>query len=126
VIPSDVVQGLLQEAMREALTEYGIFKETVTFLVHDATTRLERLIDELEATEDPAQSPHRLAHNPDRLRQLRIRAGLTQAQLAQGAGLAKSTVSRAERGLVSTEPKTLQVLAQALGHPVDQLMADKP
>jgi DNA-binding XRE family transcriptional regulator len=126
MIPSDVVQGLLQEAMREALTEYGIFKETVAFLVHDATTRLERLIDELEAPDDPAQRLQQLAQNPDRLRELRIRAHLTQAQLARRAGLAQSTVSRAERGMVLTDPKTLHVLAKALGYAVDHLMADQP
>src|SRR5262245_53048229 len=58
--------------------------------------------------------------NPDasfgaRLRQLRLRAGLSQAALASRAGLATAAVAALERGVRrSPHAQTLGVLAEAL------------
>jgi transcriptional regulator with XRE-family HTH domain len=48
------------------------------------------------------------------LRQLRERAVLTQAQLAQAAGLSRHTVQRLEAGAPAVYPTTIQKLAKAL------------
>jgi transcriptional regulator with XRE-family HTH domain len=50
-----------------------------------------------------------------RLRELRSRAGLTQAELSRKAGLAQPSVSRLERGLKKPGLATAQALAAALG-----------
>ncbi len=52
-----------------------------------------------------------------RLRELRLRAGLTQQAIAQAAGLSVSTVGRLEQGGNPT-PETVTALARALGVPV--------
>lgn len=70
-----------------------------------------------------SQTAKLLIHDPDELLRRRVLARLTQAQLAEKAGLVKSTVSRAERGLASMEPDTLHLLAEALGCPVEALLA---
>jgi DNA-binding XRE family transcriptional regulator len=49
-----------------------------------------------------------------RLRELRIRAALTQADLADRAGLARTTVVRLEQGDPNSTPTTLRKLARAL------------
>ena len=52
----------------------------------------------------------------NRLEELRRKAGLTQAQLAEKSGLATSTISRLEVvGLNDAKIKTLLVLADAIG-----------
>jgi transcriptional regulator with XRE-family HTH domain len=50
-----------------------------------------------------------------RLRELRSRAGLTQAELSRKAGLTQPTVSRLERSLKKPALATAQALAAALG-----------
>jgi transcriptional regulator with XRE-family HTH domain len=52
----------------------------------------------------------------NKLKAARLRARLTQAQLAAAAGLDQSAVSQIERGII-TEPRTatLKALAAALG-----------
>jgi len=49
-----------------------------------------------------------------RLRELRVRAGLTQAQLAERAGLSLAAVKHYEQGLREPTWPTLQALADAL------------
>jgi transcriptional regulator with XRE-family HTH domain len=49
------------------------------------------------------------------LREARLRAGLTQAELAQVAGTARSQVSRYERGDVLPSLETLRRLIHACG-----------
>lgn len=56
-----------------------------------------------------------------RLRQLRIEAGLTQAQLADRAGVADATLSRIERNRLNPSLKLAGELARALGAKVDAL-----
>jgi transcriptional regulator with XRE-family HTH domain len=51
----------------------------------------------------------------DRLRELREKAGLTQAQLAVKSGLHLSAVTRFEQGLREPSLATAQSLAAALG-----------
>jgi transcriptional regulator with XRE-family HTH domain len=58
-----------------------------------------------------------------RLRQLREKAGLTQARLAERAGLHLSAVTRFEQGLRSPSLVTAGSLAAALGVRVDDLLA---
>ena len=51
----------------------------------------------------------------DLLREARLRAGLTQAELAERAGTARSQVSRYERGDVLPNLETLRRLIRACG-----------
>jgi transcriptional regulator with XRE-family HTH domain len=50
----------------------------------------------------------------DRLKNLRILNALTQAELADRAGLTTAAVARIERGEVEPRPTTLRKLAKAL------------
>jgi transcriptional regulator with XRE-family HTH domain len=50
-----------------------------------------------------------------RLRDLRLRAALTQAELADRAGLARTTIVRLEAGAPTARPPTLRLLQRALG-----------
>lgn len=53
-----------------------------------------------------------------RLRRLRIEAALTQAELAEQAGIAVNTVARLERGEAEPHMSTARKLAGTLGvHP---------
>jgi transcriptional regulator with XRE-family HTH domain len=63
--------------------------------------------------------------NGKRLLQLRTRAGLTQVQLANKAGLNVMVASRIEREVVADPPEsTLRKLAEALNVTVDDLLAE--
>jgi transcriptional regulator with XRE-family HTH domain len=64
-----------------------------------------------------------------RLRELRIRAGLTQVELADKARVARTTVIRLERGNPEGRPTTLRQLARALSTPghrvtIDEMIGD--
>jgi len=50
----------------------------------------------------------------ERLQELRIRAALTQAELAERAGLSRTTIVRLEQGDPNVLPSTLRKLARAL------------
>src|SRR3954462_1781898 len=50
------------------------------------------------------------------LRQARLRAGLSQRQLAERAGTAQSVIARVERGLTSPTWDTLERLLAAAGY----------
>src|ERR1700736_3118092 len=50
-----------------------------------------------------------------RLKELREGAGLTQQQLAEGAGIHKLTVAKLEQGIREPSWATVQTLANALG-----------
>ncbi|QNP75556.1 helix-turn-helix transcriptional regulator [Streptomyces roseirectus] len=62
-----------------------------------------------------------VAHN---IRLLRERRGLSLAELARQAGLAKQTLSRLEQGTGNPTVDTLFAIAAALGVPVTRLVAD--
>ena len=49
-----------------------------------------------------------------RLRELRVRAAMTQAELAERAGVARTTIIRLEAGDPNVLPPTLRKLARAL------------
>ena len=51
----------------------------------------------------------------NKLKAARLRAHMTQAQLAAAAGLDQSAVSQIERGITGPSLGTLKALAQALG-----------
>lgn len=57
-----------------------------------------------------------------RLKELRIRAGMTQVELADKAGLTQSTVSKIELGRGDGDAATLRALASA--HPRGRLAVD--
>ena len=60
-----------------------------------------------------------------KLRLRRIRAGLTQPQLARLAELHPSHISLMERGDRGTSPRTLNILARVLGCDITDLMPDE-
>jgi len=59
-----------------------------------------------------------------RLRDLRIRAGLTQTELADRARVSRSTVIRLEAGDPNVRPTTLRRLARALHRKTEDLIGD--
>ncbi|GAA2327369.1 helix-turn-helix transcriptional regulator [Dactylosporangium salmoneum] len=61
---------------------------------------------------DKARSP--LDHDPQRLRQRRVAAGLTQAKLAAAAEISASHLSEIEGGTRNPSPAVLVRLAEAL------------
>jgi len=56
-----------------------------------------------------------------RLRELRVAAGLTQAELAEKAGISVNFISLVERGLKSPTLSTMERLAAALKVPIIEL-----
>ena len=60
-----------------------------------------------------------------KLRLKRIRAGLTQPQLAKIAQLHPSHISLMERGGRGASPRTLNTLADVLGCDITELMPDE-
>ncbi len=63
-----------------------------------------------------------VAHN---IRLLRERRGLSLAELARRAGLAKQTLSRLEQGSGNPTVDTLFAIAEALRVPVTRLVAER-
>jgi transcriptional regulator with XRE-family HTH domain len=60
-----------------------------------------------------------------RLRELRIQAALSQADLAKRARVARTTIIRLEQGDANVNPSTLRKLARALKvRPVDLMYDD--
>jgi transcriptional regulator with XRE-family HTH domain len=58
------------------------------------------------------------------LRELRLRSALSQADLADRAGLARTTVVRLEKGDPNSTPTTLRKLARALRVKPAELLED--
>lgn len=61
-----------------------------------------------------------------RLRALRVEQGLTQQQLANRAGIARSSIIDLERGKPTLELRTLVAALNALQHDVDLVPASRP
>jgi len=59
----------------------------------------------------------------DAIRQLRRIAGVTQEELATGAGIGRVTLLRIEKGEQSPRYETLAAFSQALRHPISELLA---
>lgn len=57
----------------------------------------------------------------NRMRELRMKLGLTQCELAAMAGISRVTVNRVERGTHIPDGKTILRIAKALGHPASQV-----
>ena len=66
--------------------------------------------------------PATLVHVGENLRRLRTLTALTQAQLAERAGLTESAVARAERDQTEPHMTTVRKLADALGVPPRELI----
>ena len=58
----------------------------------------------------------------DRVRQMRMDAGMTQGQLATAAGIGRITLVRLEKGEQSPRYETLVSLSRALGLPLAELL----
>ena len=63
---------------------------------------------------------------PDKLKQLRKDAGLSQAKLGKRLGVTRNAVSQWEAGATEPSTKHLRKLAAALGAPLDQLISALP
>jgi transcriptional regulator with XRE-family HTH domain len=64
--------------------------------------------------------------NPDALRRLRARRGLTQQQLADAAGAHRVTITNLETGGMQPGIDLLEALAQALRVKVTDLLTTQP
>lgn len=60
-----------------------------------------------------------------KIKELRLRAGLTQAQLAKKMNVDQSCVSLWESGKTSPAKKLLRKLAKVLGVPLDELLKEE-
>lgn len=58
------------------------------------------------------------------MKQARVRAGLTQADLARRAGTTQSTIARLEAGKVSPRLETLDRLIEACGFALDVTISE--
>ena len=67
----------------------------------------------------------RMAPLQEVLRRKRRRAGLTQEELADKAGVATTTVSRIEEGVTQPRIPTIRKIAQALGLQVRDLLEEE-
>jgi DNA-binding XRE family transcriptional regulator len=103
-------QKAIRAAMEEILAQT---KAGAARLVHKGT--------EVVADDVPSDVKKWAHHFGGKIRVLRERAGLTQAQLAEKAGLQQSHVSRLECAEYSPTHKTLTKIAAALGVTVRDL-----
>ena len=56
----------------------------------------------------------KLGVRTDKLTELRIKRGLSQTELARGAGITNGYVSQIERGLYAPSPKVAKLIAEVL------------
>jgi len=77
------------------------------------------------ASTTPAAASDRRARLGERLRQLRRERGLTLQDVASRAGLAVSTVSKVERGLMAPTYDRFTQLAEGLGVDVAELFSEQ-
>ena len=85
----------------------------------DLTAYREAMAAGGEAT--PIELTERIVAGENAVRVWREFRGLTQAQLAEQAGIAQSDVSRIERGVHGARVKTMRAIAAALGTGLDDL-----
>jgi DNA-binding XRE family transcriptional regulator len=62
---------------------------------------------------------------PNRLREMRQKAGLAQDDLAQKVGVRALTISRIERGLYQPRLETAQALARELKTSIEKLFPEQ-
>ena len=60
----------------------------------------------------------------EKLKRLRLREGMTQAELARRAGLTRRTLSHIERNVTEPHMSTRLMLSEALGVPPGELAED--
>jgi transcriptional regulator with XRE-family HTH domain len=70
-------------------------------------------------------SDSRTIIDPDELWRRRVEAELSQAELAERAGVGQSHISKIERGHRGADPKTAGAIARALGCKIADLMPKK-
>lgn len=58
----------------------------------------------------------------ERIREIRVRKGMTQKQVAEGCGMADSAIRKYESGSISPKYDTMERIATALDVPVTALM----
>lgn len=63
-----------------------------------------------------------MKNRPRPLQSIRRAQGFTQARLAKLCGISAATLSNIEAGIAQPSPSVLDRLAQALGHPPDELL----
>lgn len=78
-----------------------------------------------QSAESPGESPSRRVRMGERLRKLRLDLGLTLAEVAERSGLAVSTVSKVERGLMAPTYDRFSQLADALGVDLGELFTER-
>lgn len=61
-----------------------------------------------------------------RLRQLRVRRGMTQAKLAEAVDVSEDLIGMIERGITAPSFETLEALARALDVPMPRLFDFSP
>lgn len=66
---------------------------------------------------NPERAPLRLHHEPEAVRWARDKAGLTQTQLAERAGIARTLLVEIEAGTRNLTPANLLKVAEALNCP---------
>lgn len=64
--------------------------------------------------------------NPEALRAIRERSGLTESELARLSGVSQPHLSNLERGRRGARPPTIKALADALQVPLTALLGPKP
>ena len=72
-------------------------------------------------SDEPVSDDLRIAFGKN-LREARIRAGLTQAQVAERTGLTQQYVSQIEAGRQNLTPATMTALARVTGHDLRVLL----
>lgn len=71
----------------------------------------------MSSTDRASRAPIRLYHEPTAVKWAREKAGLTQTQLAERAGLSRTLVVEIEAGTRNCTPANLIKLAEALNCP---------
>ena len=79
----------------------------------------------VKAVTNPARQMVRYERPPNRIRELRTKAGLTQQQLADRSGINRVTIAKLEKQQYQVSGNTVRLLSQALGVEEDVLSGAK-
>lgn len=123
-----VDRPLIAEDSGEAITELEVLADGSGLRVHlDGNRRFTVPVEVLRTRAAVAQNGE--AHHPSgaqlgaRLRELRLRVGLTQAELAKRTGIHRPNIARVEAGRHTPSIETLDRLASAMGLSVSTVLA---
>jgi ribosome-binding protein aMBF1 (putative translation factor) len=115
----------LTEALAAAQTEEE--QDAATRGMREILQQQRGCIRPIEPTDNPSDELRRwMDYAGGRIRHCREQVGLTQAQLAEKAGLRQSHISRLEKGHHSPSFLTLEKLSAALGISVSDLDPSAP